>query len=749
MMNSNKKPFFSVLVLVLSLFFTFTITAHAQHQGIWKDDAPTPTHSFYIQHYSTGSTVVIYTADAVTLFAFQDVMAGGVFEADSLDAQKARTLRIEFVSDDSGMAFLTDNGPEPAPPIEVQIIKAFPAVRTQQSGIWKDGGNQISVYIQLYETGSSVIVYTFDGSAFQVFLGDITLGIFNQLNLADQTEKLLMEFLGPDTAACEALPAVQAAYLPSANSFYYILEKLFFPMPLDVDFEGNPRSGTAPLTVQFNDISALMHTDWFWDFGDSGTSTAKDPQHTYNDPGMYTVIMGASDGIIGTSSLYTDYIEVLSSGGTTATISGIVVEDSAPFNPISGVTVTFTNGGGTATTDASGNYSIQLPSGWSGDSSASKTGCSFLPTTFSYSNVTTDQLDQNFEGNCSGAPGPTISGHVAGPLMGTDLSGVTVTFSNGGGSAVTDGNGNYTHGVPSGWSGTATPSLSGYVFTPPSISFTNVTADQTNQDYASAFQAFITYFISGHVAGPLMGTDLSGVTVTFSNGGGSAVTDGNGNYTHGVPSGWSGTATPSLSGYVFTPSSISYTNVTADQTNRDYASAFQAFITYFISGHVAGPLMGTDLSGVTVTFSNGGGSAVTDGNGNYTHGVPSGWSGTATPSLSGYVFTPSSISYTNVTADQTNQDYASAFQAFIFRYISGRIVEASAPFSPIPGVAVTFSGSGGGTTTTDSNGDYTFGVPSGWSGTATPSKSGRAFLPASRPYNNVTADIGNENYEGQ
>ena len=98
MMSREKKPLFSLLLLVLSLFFAFTVTANAQHQGIWKDDAPTPTHSFYIQHYSTGSTVVIYTADAVTLFAFQDVMADGVFEADSLDAQHAKNLRIEFVS---------------------------------------------------------------------------------------------------------------------------------------------------------------------------------------------------------------------------------------------------------------------------------------------------------------------------------------------------------------------------------------------------------------------------------------------------------------------------------------------------------------------------------------------------------------------------------------------------------------------------------------------------------------------------
>ena len=598
---------------------------------------------------------MIYTADAVTLYAFQDAMADGVFEADSLDAQHAKNLRIEFVSDDSGMAFLTDNGPEPAPPIEVQIIKAFPAIRTQQSGIWKDGGNQISVYIQLYETGSSVIVYTFDGAAFQVFLGDITLLIFNQLNLADQTEKLLMEFLGADSAFCEALPAEQAAYLPSVNSFNYIIEKLFFPMPLDVDFEGNPRSGTAPLTIQFNDISAVMHTDWFWDFGDSGTSTAKDPQHTYNDPGMYTVIMGASNGIIGTTSLYTDYIEVLSSGG------------------------------------------------------------------------------------------PVISGTVAISGSGTPLGGVSLAF-DGLGSAVTDGSGAYSMQVPDGWNGNVTPSLGGYTFTPPSTNYMNVTADETNQDYAATTVAAPAVTISGTV---VFINPMSGVTVTLDNGGGVATTNASGQYSIDVPMGWSGTATPSYTGYTFTPSSIPYTNVTADQPNQDYTASYLAFIFRYISGHVAGAFPGTNLSGVTVTFSNGGGTATTDANGDYSHGVQDGWSGTATPSLSGHTFTPTSLPYANVTADMPNQDYTGFIVAYVFRYISGRIVEASAPFSPIPGVTVTFSGSGGGTTTTDTNGNYTFGVPSGWSGTATPSKSGRSFLPLSRPYNNVTADIGSQNYEGQ
>jgi hypothetical protein len=49
--------------------------------------------------------------------------------------------------------------------------------------------------------------------------------------------------------------------------------------------------------------------------------------------------------------------------------------------------------------------------------------------------------------------------------------------------------------------------------------------------------------------------------------------------------------------------------------------------------------------------------AMTDINGNYSIGVPSGWSGTVTPSFGTNVFVPSSLSYTNVTALFTNQNY--------------------------------------------------------------------------------------------
>ncbi|MFZ5883703.1 MAG: DUF7402 domain-containing protein [Chloroflexota bacterium] len=55
------------------------------------------------------------------------------------------------------------------------------------------------------------------------------------------------------------------------------------------------------------------------------------------------------------------------------------------------------------------------------------------------------------------------------------------------------------------------------------------------------------------------------------------------------------------------------------------------------------------------------GEAISDQDGNYTIQVPSGWSGTVTPSHPCYTFTPASRTYTNVTANQTGQNYTAAF----------------------------------------------------------------------------------------
>jgi PKD repeat protein len=58
------------------------------------------------------------------------------------------------------------------------------------------------------------------------------------------------------------------------------------------DFQGDPTSGTVPLTVHFTDLSTpggAPITAWQWDFGDGESSTDRNPTHVYAALGIYSV----------------------------------------------------------------------------------------------------------------------------------------------------------------------------------------------------------------------------------------------------------------------------------------------------------------------------------------------------------------------------------------------------------------------------------------------------------------------------
>ena len=199
-----------------------------------------------------------------------------------------------------------------------------------------------------------------------------------------------------------------------------------------------------------------------------------------------------------------------------------------------------------------------------------------------------------------------------------------------------------------------TPSLSGYSFTPSLRSYSNVAANQTAQNYAATL---VNYQVSGAVT--LSGAALSGVNFTASGGVSCTSSDASGNYACTVPQGWTGTVTPALSGYTFTPPSRSYSSVAANQTAQNYAATL---ITYQVSGTVT--LSGAALSGVNFAASAGVNCTASNATGNYACTVPQGWTGTVTPSLSGYTFTPRSRTYSNVAANQTTQNYTAATNQF-------------------------------------------------------------------------------------
>jgi PKD repeat protein len=89
------------------------------------------------------------------------------------------------------------------------------------------------------------------------------------------------------------------------------------PGPPFANFSGSHTSGTAPLAVQFTDLSTGSPTSWSWNFGDGvGTSTDQNPQYTYNSTGTYTVSMTATNGYGSDGETKIDYITVTEIGST-------------------------------------------------------------------------------------------------------------------------------------------------------------------------------------------------------------------------------------------------------------------------------------------------------------------------------------------------------------------------------------------------------------------------------------------------
>ena len=83
--------------------------------------------------------------------------------------------------------------------------------------------------------------------------------------------------------------------------------------------------------------------------------------------------------------------------------------------------------------------------------------------------------------------------------------------------------------------------------------------------------------------------------------------------------------------------------------NGDYSiTANFAINTYTITGKAG-------IAGATLTYT--GGSTTAGSDGSYTIHVSFGWSGTVTPSKTGYVFVPDHITYPSLSANQPSQNY--------------------------------------------------------------------------------------------
>jgi PKD repeat protein len=146
--------------------------------------------------------------------------------------------------------------------------------------------------------------------------------------------------------------------------------------PPTADFAGSPLSGMVPLPVQFTDQS-IGATSWSWDFGDTGTSTERNPGHTYNSAGTYTVTLTVTNSYGSDAMVKTGYITVTPLqppvADFTASSTDITIGDSVTFtdltanNPSSwswtfagGTPGTGTDQNPTVTYNTAGTYSVTL-----------------------------------------------------------------------------------------------------------------------------------------------------------------------------------------------------------------------------------------------------------------------------------------------------------------------------------------------------------------------------------------------------
>jgi PKD repeat protein len=79
---------------------------------------------------------------------------------------------------------------------------------------------------------------------------------------------------------------------------------------LTANFTSNVTKGYGQSSIAFTDTSTGKHTSWKWSFGDSTSSTAKNPVHKYTKKGKYTVSLTVKNLAHSNTAKKTNYITV-------------------------------------------------------------------------------------------------------------------------------------------------------------------------------------------------------------------------------------------------------------------------------------------------------------------------------------------------------------------------------------------------------------------------------------------------------
>ena len=153
----------------------------------------------------------------------------------------------------------------------------------------------------------------------------------------------------------------------------------------------SPADGLVPLLVQFTspslDSNGETVTDWFWDFGDGGTSTEQSPAHTYTSLGTFVPTLTASSG--GTA------LTIVGPGSITVTGVTLTVSDgpmSGPFPLTVQFASTNKDSGGNTVTNWNWNFGDGTSSTAQNPTHVYQTNGNFSPSLTAYSTFSSSPL---------------------------------------------------------------------------------------------------------------------------------------------------------------------------------------------------------------------------------------------------------------------------------------------------------------------------------------------------------------------
>jgi len=162
--------------------------------------------------------------------------------------------------------------------------------------------------------------YDFDGN-----------GSFDSSDSSNGNEKWTYNNIGVYTVCLKVRDCVSGIYY---NCIKTNLINARAPIPPDANFVASKTvGGFAPQRIDFTDTTTGDGINaWSWTFGDSGTSTAQNPTHIYNNGGTYSVSLTASSSYGSSDALTrTNYIVV---GPVTACDANFTGSPEGGFSPL-------------------------------------------------------------------------------------------------------------------------------------------------------------------------------------------------------------------------------------------------------------------------------------------------------------------------------------------------------------------------------------------------------------------------------